>query len=238
MIRAVAHVSRFQNVVPAELPLNRQAPECGRRILRVFGNIDKGAGGIQCLYRCNFGRQRGKQVRYVTTRLGEVDDARVIVRSLNQDVIEDDVVSHPETAAYGRLTIAKNGSKKARPLCRAVCKSQTRRPVIRVGTDRTRNAGASDCGIGRTIETEGNGRIFIPDAKVQCQAARGFDVILKEERVVPLIGIERRFIDGLQKAQRSTVQKVGEILERPGSLGIAPKAGEQLVPSDIHTELQ
>src|SRR5262249_61144423 len=119
--------------------------------------------GIQCRYRCNFGRQRWKQVRYLTTRLAEVDDARVIVRSLNQDVIEEDIVSHAETAAYGGLTIAQNGSKKPRPLCRAVRKSQARRPVIRVGTDGARNTGGSDCGIGRTKETEGNGRIFIPD---------------------------------------------------------------------------
>ena len=149
MIGTVAHVSPFQNVVSAELPLDRHAPECRRWILRVFRNIDEHAGqGIQRRYRRNFRRQSWKQVRYRRTRLSEVHYARVIVRSLNQDVIEDDIVSHPETAAYGRLSIAQNPSKKAGMFRRAVRKSDARRPVVRVGTDRTGNADSPNRRIG------------------------------------------------------------------------------------------
>src|SRR5437016_4701300 len=80
--------------------------------------------------------------------------------------------------------------------------------------------------------------MFVADPKVQCHVPRSFDIILKEERVVPLVGIERRFVDGLDKHQRSTIQKIGEISKRPGAFGIATEPREQLVSTDIHTELQ
>ena len=84
--------------------------------------------------------------------------------------------------------------------------------------DGTRNTDGTDRRIGTSEEAQGRGRVFVADTDIQREVSCGFDVVLKEKSIVPLVCIEGRLVDGLHKAQRSAVQEVGETRERPSSL--------------------
>src|SRR5262249_19031100 len=104
----------------------------------------------------------------------------VIRRNVRQHVVKNHIILNPESTTDDRLPIAeKTGSTGT------VCETETRGPIVLVGSDRTRYPDRLHRRVGRTQESQWHSPVLVAQTQIQGQIPEGSVIVLKEVRMIP-----------------------------------------------------
>src|SRR5262245_24599668 len=189
------------------------------RILNVFRSIDEPASHRVQRLNCSYlGCECWERVCRGCCGCNLSHDPGIVISRVRENVIEQDVICNSEPAANGRLAASQQVSPNPCWSAGAIGDSETRRPIVPVGSSRSGYASRADRRVRSTEETGRNHGVFITNAEVQREILCGLEIILEKISLMPMARLECGFVNGLQKIGRSTVQEIAETAERPRTL--------------------